>query len=213
MCDSQYKEPLLPWVVGHKYFTENGGIFIGGKPHRGRPQGAKIRESGVIDGRDRGKQLFLRGNWHYWSYTKAILEKLYGSAEDGWDHIAFSNVVKCTSTSGKDKTSGNCAIQCIKKNEVIVKELELLKPRKIIFYTWSMHRKLFEEIPFAIKGSVTEHSSIHHRRKCGAKDLGWWDRTFTSTWGTKVDYLILGHPERMKKSEYVSLVSQWLKIP
>lgn len=213
ICGSLYKQPLLPWVIGRNYFTENGRIFIGGKPHRGTPKYAIKRVSGVIDGRGRGKDIFDKENWPYWSYTKAMLEKHYGSSDDGWDHIAFSNVVKCTSTTGKDKTSSNCAIQCIKNNGVIIKEIELLQPRKIIFYTWSMHRCLFKELPFAKDGSITEHTNYDFRLKCGKKELGWWDRTFEATWGEKVDFLIMGHPERMKKSEYVEMVSNWLAKP
>ena len=51
-CDSEYKQPLLPWQIGKKYFTEKGGIFIAGKPHRGTP--GTVRPSGVIDGREVG---------------------------------------------------------------------------------------------------------------------------------------------------------------
>ena len=76
-----------------------------------------------------------------------------------------------------------------------------------------MHRSFLDDISFAKSGTVIEHTNNEYRIKCGAKQLGWWDRTLTANWGSKVDFLILGHPERMKKVEYVSIVSEWLKRP
>ncbi|HFD86340.1 MAG TPA: hypothetical protein ENJ35_01540 [Gammaproteobacteria bacterium] len=172
-CDSAYKQPLLPWVIGKQYFTKEGGVFFGGKPHRSTPMNSSVRSSGIIDARGRGRELFSESKWPYWSYTKAILERRYGSSELGYEHIAFSNVVKCTSTRGTDKTSLGCATQCIKNNGVIFEEIRLLRPRKIVFYTWSMHRGLFKEIPFSKEGSVVEHTDGRFKKLCGAKRLGW----------------------------------------
>ena len=210
-CDSQLKQPLLPWQIGDKYFTKNGGIFIAGKPHRGTP--GTLRDSNIMDGRKRGKELFFEKNWAYWSYTKEILNNLFESNEESWEHITFSNIVKCTSTDSSDKTSEQCAKQCIVENKVIFKEIELLKPRKILFFTWSMHRHLLKDIPIAKDGTIIEHTDSSFQKKCGAKKLGWWERSFVSKWDSHIDFLIIGHPERMKKSDYVNLVTEWLKKP
>lgn len=210
-CDSGYKQPLLPWQIGMHYGTERGGIFIAGKPHRGVPGIPK--DSQIIDGRDVAKRLFFEESWPYWCYTKEALNEIYGSDEESWEHIVFSNVVKCSSTDGVDNTSWKCAHQCISKNQVVVKEIELLQPRKIIFFTWSMYRDLFDTIPFADPDTLIEHTSSDHRVRCGAKNLGWWHRSFVSTWNKRVDFLIVGHPERMKKSEYIEKIAQWLNKP
>ncbi len=209
-CDSKYKAPLLPWQVGAKFFSDNGGVFIAGKPHRISPD----KNTGeLLDWRDGGEKLYFNAKWPYWSYTKEILKTVYGSGSEGWDHIALTNIVKCSSTSSIDKTSKNTAMQCIVNNQVIFKEIEILKPRKIIFYTWSMYRDLLTHIPFAESGTVKEHTDIKARKKCGKKLLGWWERSFIASWGRPVDFLIVGHPERMKKDEYVSMVGKWLKKP
>ena len=210
-CDSKYKQPLLPWQIGEKYLTEEGGIFVAGKPHRRIP--GTVRTSGVIDGREVGKNLFFDAHWPYWNYTKEALNSIYRTSEESWDHIAFSNIVKCSSTDTGDKTTWLCANQCIIENKVIFKEIELLRPRKILFFTWSMHRNMLEDIPFANTGTTIEHTNSEYKIKCGAKQLGWWDRTLTANWGSKVDFLILGHPERMKKDEYIRMISNWLKKP
>ena len=135
-CDSEYKQPFLPWQIGRNYFTEKGGVFVAGKPHRNTP--GTVRESGIIDGRKVGKKLFFKESWPYWNYTKEALNSIYGTSEESWEHITFSNIVKCSSTDAGDKTSRVCAKQCITENKVIFKEIELLRPRKIIFFTWSM---------------------------------------------------------------------------
>ena len=210
-CDSEYKQPLLPWQIGKKYFTGKGGVFVAGKPHRGTP--GIVRPSGVIDGRKVGERLFFNESWPYWNYTKEALNSIYGTSKESWAHITFSNIVKCSSTDTQDKTSWLCAKQCVAENGVVFKEIELLQPRKILFFTWSMHRSLLEKVPFARSGTVVEHTSSEHKRECGAKKLGWWDRTLVANWGSRVDYLVLGHPERMKKTEYVAMVSEWLKKP
>jgi len=213
-CDS-YKYPLLPWQIGNQYFSSHGGILIAGKPHReeeGKTTGF-LRISGVLDGRILGKHLFFSPSkkWPYWSYTSEILQRIFGSPDTGWDHIAFTNIVKCSSSHKADQTSWKCAELCITRNKVIFEEMQILKPRKIVFYTWGMHRDLLDKIPCAKQGSVIEHTNRKYWRWCGKKPLGWWDRSFESIWGHPVDFLILGHPERMKKDEYVKMLADWLK--
>ena len=213
-CDAKHKKPLLPWQIGDNYPSKQGGIFIAGKPHRGKegePKNSIKRNNKILDGRIRGKKLFYESNWAYWSYTKDILNSIYETTENSWNNIAFSNIIKCSSTSGYDKTSRKCAEQCITKNQVIFEEIKLLKPKKIIFYTWSLHRDLFDKVPFAQNGAIKEHTDKKHRKKCGKKQLGWWDRSMMATWGGDVDFLITGHPQFMKKAEYIAMVSQWLK--
>lgn len=217
-CDS-YKHPLLPWQIGDQYFSSNGRILIAGKPHReekGKTSGF-LRLSGVLDGRVLGNNVFFgklsssrSENWPYWSYTREILKHIYGSCKAGWEHIAFTNIVKCSSSHKGDQTSRECARQCIRENKVIFKEIEILKPRKIIFYTWTMHRHLLYEIPCAKQDSVVEHTNSEYRRRCGQNDLGWWDRSFESIWGDQVDFLVVMHPERKKKDQYVKMLVDWL---
>ncbi|EGU41586.1 hypothetical protein [Vibrio scophthalmi] len=201
-CDASNKSPLLPWQIGTKYNSDAGRVFIAGKPHRGTP--GDVLDSNIIDGREVAERLFFTENWPYWNYTKEALNIVYGSDKESWEHIAFTNIVKCTSTNDTDNTSWACAEKCIVQNKVIIKEIELLKPRKIIFFTWSMYRDLFEAIPFAVSNTIVEHTDSEHRVPCGAKQLGWWE---------PVSLLIVGHPERMKKVEYVIAIAQWLTKP
>lgn len=211
-CDARFKIPLTPWIVGDKYNNDEGRILFAGKPHRlAEKDDIEYGDNKIADGRELGEELFFNSSWAYWSYTRDILNEIYGSIEDSCKHIVFSNVIKCSSSDGVDETSWICANQCISKNKVIFKEIELFKPRKVVFYTFSFFKNLFGEIPFAKEGSVKERTNANHRIKCGSKKLGWWDRTLTANWGEKVDILILGHPQFMKKNEYVLLVSEWLK--
>ncbi len=213
-CDALHKAPLLPWVVGENYFTPEGRIYIAGKPHRVKStEDWKLRNSMISDGRERGYEFFLEKKWAYWRYTRDLLNTVFGSIDEGWKHIAFSNIIKCSSSNKNDNTSRLCAKQCIVKNQVVIKEIELLQPRKIIFYTWSLFRHLFEEVPFAEDGTVINNTNINYRVRCGEKNMGWWDRSITAKWGEKVDFLILAHPERMNKVDYISRLSEWLSRP
>lgn len=211
-CDAIYKKPLLPWHIGTKYDSDKGRILFVGKPHRSeRPNGSILLESNIVDARNRAKELFFNTSWHYWSYPREIVKKLYGSAEEGWDYISYTNLVKCTSTNGVDKTSKNCTINCVINNKVIIEEIKILKPKKIIFFTWSLHRTLLLDLDFVDQDSLVEHTDINYKKKCGKKNLGWWNRTFMTKWGETIDILVINHPERMKKDEYTDMVYNWLK--
>ena len=209
-CDAKVKHPLLPWVVGSKYFSTKEKILFVGKPHRGIP-GEKLASS-IIDPQKMFESKLKDKSWAYWSYTKKILSKIYSKNE--WDYCAFTNIIKCTNVdSSKDKsidtTSRTMAEFCIEKLGVIHKEIEILKPNHIVFYTKNLYPEYIEELPFG--KDVKEITSKSNKVKCGKKDLAWWERTVSTKWNNKVKIIVIGHPERMKKDDYVSLVVNWVK--
>ncbi len=101
------------------------------------------------------------------------------------------------------------AESCIKKLGVIFTEIEVLKPKNIIFYTYSLYPELLIELPFAV--SINEVTDKNYKVKCGKKDLGWWVRLVKTRWKDEIKILITGHPERMKKDEFISLIVNWIK--
>ena len=46
--------------------------------------------------------------------------------------------------------------------------------------------------------------------KCGAKNMSWWERIVMTEWG-KMKFLVTYHPERMRKVEYIKLITDWVK--
>lgn len=211
-CDAKYKSPLLPWLVGSQYEQTKERLLFVGKPHRGEP-GKKL-ESGILDSTKPHLDWLLKCNWPYWSYTRSIASELFGDI-DPWDYVAFTNIIKCTNVPGdsgngtSDRTTKKMAICCIKNNAVIYKEIQLLKPNCIVFFTFDLFRDFLIELPFSDK--IEEITKYDNRVKCGNKSIGWWHRRVKTPWNASVSILVTHHPERKKKIEYVNLISNWIK--
>jgi hypothetical protein len=212
-CNPKIKNPLLPWHIGDSFFDNEFRILFVGKPHRGTP--GKIIKNKYLDPDGISEELFFEKNkWAFWAYTREISKRIFGSEKEGWNNISITNLVKCTNTNGKgsstDKTTLNMAQNCIDDNSVIFKEIRILKPKTIIFYTWSMFRKLLKNFPkdFTL---ISEEKTINNREVCGKKKIGWWERTYHVPWSEELRVLIISHPERKKKIEYINKVSNWIK--
>jgi hypothetical protein len=110
-CDADLKNPLLPWLVGEKFPQTPEQVVFVGKPHRGTP--GTILPSGIIDPREQveGEDPLWNYSWAYWSYTRAIAERLYGS--EAFESIALTNMVKCTNTHDADATTWTMAQSCL----------------------------------------------------------------------------------------------------
>ena len=210
-CDAKVKYPLLPWIIGQKFQDEEKRIVFVGKPHRGIP--GNILPSRFIDPTDTIPYLWGR-KWPYWSYTREIAENIYGP--NAIDHIAFTNIIKCTNTEDDEKittdmTTHSMANNCILNLGVIWKEIAFLKPTKIVFYTFDLFADMLRDIPVAIPGTTHNITSQYFTKKCGEKNLHWWERRCSSSWTSDLQILITGHPERMKRNDYITLLTGWLK--
>jgi len=204
--DPKFKHPLLPWIVGSRFRETKERILFVGKPHRGLPE--SFRESGVIDATGVVEGLW-KGPWAYWNYTRNIAEQLYG--ENAGEYICFSNLIKCTNSNGVDATTIKMAQSCIEDLGVIWKEMEKIECRTVVFYTHKLFPRLIEEVPIAIPGSIRQITTMNHSVPCGKKKLSWWERSCDTRWCKDLRLLVVGHPERMAKRDYVRLVSEWLK--
>lgn len=209
-CEAEIKAPLLPWHIGANYRDAEDKLVFVGKPHRGRP-GNEL-PSGALDARELATKLYFESRWPYWSYTKDILAEVYGDAETGWKRVVLLNAVKCTSTRSSDKTSFQAAASCLSNLKVLPRELSILKPTMVVFYTWHFHKELFVK-PFLDK-DCTGSSQVtprKHKVPCKNKMIGWWHRTFQTNWCGNLPVLIVSHPERKGKTEYTSLLSEWIQ--
>lgn len=216
-CDAQLKHPLLPWWVGKDYGADEKKVLFVGKPHRargGRLPG-EILPSGIIDP-SAEIESYWKEHWAYWRATRLIAENLFG--EHGHDRIALTNLIKCTNvgasaadTRSTDRTTKCMADSCVGKLGVAWREIGILKPTYVVFYTFSMYRQLLEYIPDAKPGSIKDITGIDHRVPCGAKSLGWWDRKAVVPWAPEFRILVVGHPERMQRLGYVDRVTNWLQ--
>jgi hypothetical protein len=214
-CDAQVRHPLLPWIVGSRFKESAERVLFVGKPHTGEP--GKRLPSGIIDPTEMvANVLWDKGNKGsaYWGYTRDIAERIYGA--NAADFLALSNLVKCTSvaenaSSSADATSKIMAQCCIGELGVIWKEVEQLQPRTIVFYTYSFFRALLRPIPIALEGTVREITSEGHSKPCRNKRLGWWERQCDTSWTENLRLLVVGHPERKARPEFVELLANWIR--
>jgi hypothetical protein len=108
-----------------------GAFLFAGKTARGEPgedQGGVVdttRWSSLAIGKRRPRA----GSWAYWAYTRAIIERLYGSLEDGWERVAFTNVVKCNAV---DVTNAVMMNNCLRELGLFRQEIEIIRPRCVV---------------------------------------------------------------------------------
>lgn len=210
-CDAEIRHPLLPWLVGPKFSESPYRVVFIGKPHRGIP--GETLPSGIID----PTTLVANELWDwwpaYWSYTRAIAENLYG--RNSHEFIAITNLIKCTNVDDgqitTDKTTYKMSESCILKLGVVWREIERLKARTVVFYTYGLFREMLQAVPVALDTSVQEITSQVHRAQCRDKRLGWWERACRTTWNDDLRILVVGHPERMARLEYVELLTNWIR--
>ena len=190
--------PVSFWFVGSYYEHENGRVLFVGKNARGKP-GEK--RNNYYDCRNVAKELWNK-SWAYWSYIRNITEEMYG--ENGADYIAYTNIIKCNNSSSTDNTSELVKDNCIRKMQVLWREIELLKPKRIIFLTSSGY-------DYYIKGIFNNVVDIENKKiQIGAKKMPWWEfSAYIDNDNIKV--LRVGHPERKKKVDYVNAIANWIK--
>ena len=211
-CNAKYKNPLIPWIVGSKYFEQEERLLFIGKPHRGNT--GNFPDSKILDATTHLDWL-KDCSWPYWKYTRNILEKLYG-IEDPWDYACFTNLIKCTNVGDddppNDTTSYEMARNCIVDLEVIYHEIKRLEPKTIIFYTYSLYKELLRDFPMKVNAlTYVTIKPENNKVKCGNKLLGWWERKISTSWSDNVRVLVTGHPQFMKYDEYVQLLTNWIR--
>lgn len=147
--------------------------------------------------------------WPYWSYTREIMIRVFGSLDQGLKHCGFTNLIKCNNSSMLDTSSETQRHQCIKENRFIAHELNVMRPKAVIFYVGTAYDEYLRElVPESAAGHEDE---IDTRVIIGKKQMPWWSRRFFDSDGVTVArYLRIGHPERMKKQVYVFKVAEWV---
>ena len=146
----------------------------------------------------------------FYHYTHAIIEKYYGAYENGKNYVALTNIVKCNNTTTNDTTPYEVKVYCINELRVIWKEIELLSPKRVVFYSHISYYNFIDE--YLPKNCVkVDIFQKENRTKIGKKFMPWWHRRFLDENNKRIcDFLILGHPQRLCKLDYVDAVVKWL---
>lgn len=201
---------LSAWIIQNKQ-SETNILFVG-KVARGDQIGELINEK-LEDATVMGDELIHESSWAYWSYTREIIKTVYGDLDSGLKNVSFTNIVKCNNNTDEDTTSYIAKQHCISQNKFIWKEIEILRPKKVIFYTNYYYDDFIDEYTPTFASKISEIKDRNCEIKIGKKTMPWWERNYFS----KNDQLVLstlriGHPERKKKIEFIKMVSDWIKL-
>jgi len=215
-CKPLNKNPVSIWQVGKKFNRDKYKLLFVGKTGRG--DWGRTNKSGYVylnmsDIRER----FLTYSNPYWSYTREIVTRIYGSPEEGWNRIAFTNIIKCTDTDTVDTTENSVKDNCILKLGVIQKEIEILKPKNVIFYTGSYYDDqidgLIDNLKNSFKGeNVVTLSKRNLRAGSNGNRLKLYQKELLNRKGNRImRFLITSHPERQTEERFVSNITRWIK--
>lgn len=212
-CDvgEQFKRPLLPWYIGSRFSETSERIVFVGKTHRddlsARSRHDRYQDrSGEVEG-DHG---YWNGSWAFWSYTKAIIERVYGESVDSLQRVAITNLVKCASTANVDRTTPGMIDECVRNIGVIWRELAKLEARNIVFYTYHLYPSSLENPPISNQCLNVNGSNIDTMVDCGAKQIGFWERECLTEWHPNVRILVTSHPGTKKKDDFVDRIAGWI---
>lgn len=213
------EKPLSFYFVGNKFVKgEDTVLFVGKTAVGGENFEEKYRGDFkcnlFTDATEFGeKSLELTENWAtsrpFYNYTHNIIKDYYGSYEIGKDFVALTNIVKCNNTTTNDSTAYPVKENCINNLGVIWKEIEILSPKRVVFYT----NVFYDNFIDAFKPSnCSKFEDIAVTRVgIGNKTTPWWHRRFLDEKNNPIfEFLRLGHPQMMKKMDYVKSVVEWL---
>ena len=126
-----------------------------------------------------------------------------------WEHIAFTNVIKCNNSDKQDTATPDMKTNCMDKLGVIWQEIETLKPKAVIFYTgWDYDDHISR---FTFGDCFRDISDRTEKRPNGKKIIGWWERDFFVKETVVLRFLRTSHPERQEKQGFVEKIVQWIR--
>ena len=199
-CQQQNKLDWLPisaWFVGNQFYSDKYKILFIGKSARGTLGNKFEYFSNVFND---GRKLWNK-SWPYWSYTRTIVQKLYG--DDSAEHIAFTNVVKCNKSLTGDKTTDSMKQYCITQNGFIKNEINILKPNIIIFYTGYNYdtyiHTIFDKFEPIIDSTIAN----------GKVTIPWLEAAVQLN-GKNMHLLRTAHPQNKNKEDFVNAIVNWI---
>ena len=206
-----FSKPISIWKVGKYFKDEPNKILFVGKVHRGDNLGPMINDL-FQDSTKIGNSLLEDNPWAYWSYTREIIKAVHGDIKIGKEKIAFTNLIKCNNSRTVDETTEFTKKSCLSDLKVVWREIDILKPKKIIFYTNTDYDYYIQH--FKPSENYKDFENKYKRIKVGAKYMPWWNRVFYDNNGeVLMEFIRIGHPERLKKDEFIRKVSNWAKKP
>ena len=190
------KIPL--WQYGTNFQKSRYKILFVGKTARGDSSPNYYADA------DKYKDL----PWAFWSYTRGIYTKLGLS----WEDVAVTNLVKCNASMNVDTTSPEVKENCICKQQFIKKEIQIIQPTFIVFYT----NTYYDAEISSLFDKITEVTDMKFKIRCGKRKICFWQFEGHLKDGPSETYfhiLRLAHPSRKNRADFINLVTQFVLHP
>lgn len=199
-----YSKAVGCWFVGNVFESQEKRLLFIGKNARGMPAekyAENQNDKGFLEEFRCSRDGLWSVGWPYWRYTSEISRRLFGEA--GMEAVAFTNMVKCNGSDTVDTTTASMKDYCINGLRVVRKEIEIIRPTHIIFYT---HTQYDDWIPTVFD----EIYCLRSENKIIGQKLMPYDEYDCKIGNAGIKALRIGHPERMKKEDYISSVVDWV---
>lgn len=206
--DAKLSKPASIWQVGDSYFGSKYRLLLVGKAARGGPGNDCILSDGssIIDTTGKWN---VENDYHgfeylkdwgkaYWRYSRDLVQRLYG--ENGWEYVAFTNMVKCNSSYGKDTSTEMRKNNCV---DIVKSEIKFLNPKNIVFYT----NCYYDDQIKAIFENRYDLEKINVN--VGKYDMQLW-RFTAELCGHKINCVKVAHPQGKDKEKFINAIIERL---
>ena len=209
-----FSRPLAPLQIGEHFEDDKYKILFVGKTARG--ESPDKHNELVIDDRSLSTEHYRKRISPFWSYTMDIVNQLYGLSQNeweiGWKRIAMTNTVKCTRTHDNDNTSKEMKDNCISRLGVIWREIEILRPKNVVFYTASYFDRFLNDIPIDMQCDTIRDKHYKLYRENGDPWIIWWHRELHDKSKKPIMRVLrTNHPQGEPREEFVNAIVRWLK--
>ncbi|MEM2878955.1 MAG: hypothetical protein QXG10_05380 [Candidatus Hadarchaeales archaeon] len=218
--------PVSFFGVGENFRQERYRVlFVGKTVQSGWEEdwkdGLRDEASGFIDARERGRNLFLpffgAYNWQFWQCIKEVSRKLFetNDPDELWKKIAITNIVKCSTSEGRDTTPVELKENCVSKAKFFQEEVKIIEPTHIIFFTGLDYDDYIKEIDFGCEYNGKKDNKGY--QFLGEAKVLWWHRTFLKEGRPKINFLRTNHPahpmfrDAEVAEEFTTKIADWIR--
>jgi len=220
--DKNLAGPIPFFHIGENVSTDKYGILFVGKNswYDIKDYNEERGDECVADARDTGLLSLCRisNKSAYWKSIITVMEELYPDLtfDERIKNIAITNIMKCN-TGGEvrtpeDKTPKEIRDVCIGKCGVIEKEIELLKPKRVIFMTGRDYDEYIKSFKYGRDNEclIGEGEDITVSEG-NENPIRLQSRTFINKDGTDILFTLrISHPERKKQDKFMKAVLEWI---
>lgn len=146
----------------------------------------------------------------YWRYINYIIQRIYGTLDDGIKNIAITNLIRCN-TKGEennpdDKTESYIINNCINCG-VFEREIEILKPKRIIFLTGRHYDKYIKTLKFGYSECADgEDEEIDDK-------IISWSRTLFNKDRSDFRFILrVSHPQGKNRKNFIQNIMNWIAL-